>query len=307
MPIAYNPSMGQDVQPLRRTLPQPPNVGGSTATAGAGIKSIVSGSTDPINDPIPNSTTYLNETNAANLAYDQAKSQLLAQRNSLYHQYGLTETGAVDVNNPYGDYQSLLGTEGAALDSARNDSVARGLGTGGLANQEEAGLIPGQRREQLGFQRNVDQAGMDYSQGLMSAESDRSSSYNQAYQDALMNAIASGLFTTASGGSNGGGSGGSDSTGGETTASSSQSRSTSNSPRAKTVSPGLSYYVPPAKAQLVAKASEKALTIARKSGAPAPKAALAARSAGLNAAYGLGAYKAPAKKTKKPAPYLGRH
>lgn len=193
MPILFNPSIGQDALPQtpqqKKQAVEPPRVGGSQTTQQPPApKSEFS---------IPNSSVYLNETNAANMAFEKAKSQLLANRNSLYHQYGLTDSGAVDVNNPYGQYQALLGAEGAALDSTHNDAIARGLGTGGLANQAEAALIPQQRADQLNFQRMVDQAGLDYSLGLNEAQDTKSASYNTAYQDALQDALARGLFDIA--------------------------------------------------------------------------------------------------------------
>lgn len=178
----------QDEVPRRPQ--QPPAVGG--AQTGADEQQQPSAPNSEFS--IPNSSVYLNETSAANTAYEKAKAQLLANRNSLYHQYGLSDTGAVDINNPYGQYQMLLGSEGRQLDTARNNSIGRGLGTGGLANQDEASLIPGMRLEQLGFQRNVDQAGSDYSSGLLDAENSRTSAINQAYQDALQDALARGLF-----------------------------------------------------------------------------------------------------------------
>lgn len=189
MPFIFNPTTGQDAPtPQRKQQQAPPPALGGSGDAGSGVKTPYS---------LQNSSVYLNETNAANAAYEKAKAQLLANRNSLYHQYGLTDTGAVDVNNPYGEYQSLLGTEGAALDSAHNDAIARGLGSGGLANQGEASLIPQQRLEQLGFQHQVDQSGSDYASGLEDAASTKTGAYNTAYQDALQDALARGLFDAA--------------------------------------------------------------------------------------------------------------
>ena len=191
MPFIFNPTTGQDA-PTTQRKPQapPPALGGAGGITNAGAA-------PKQQYQLTNSSVYLNETNAANAAYEKAKAQLLANRNSLYHQYGLTDTGAVDVNNPYGEYQSLLGTEGAALDSAHNDAIARGLGSGGLANQGEASLIPQQRLEQLGFQHQVDQAGSDYASGLEDAASTKTGAYNTAYQDALQDALARGLFDAA--------------------------------------------------------------------------------------------------------------
>lgn len=181
-------------------LPSPKSqqtAGAPPSAPASQTQSSASGNYNP-NNPIPGSSVYLNETNAANLAYNNAKNQLLAQRNSLYHQYGLTDTGSVDPLNQYGEYQSLLGTEGAALDQADNAALDRGLGVGGIANQGESALRTSQGAEQLAFQRQVDQAGLDYSQGLQNAEVARANAINQAYMDALNTAIASGYFNTPS-------------------------------------------------------------------------------------------------------------
>lgn len=148
-------------------------------------------------DPIPGSSVYLGESNAALQAYQSAQNQLLSQRNSLYHQYGLLSDGSVDPNNQFGDYQELLGSEGSALDAADNDALGRGLGTGGLAMQGETSLKNQQGSEQLGFQNEVDQAGSDYSNGLENAGSTYSGALNSAYMDAVNAAIAAGAFNTA--------------------------------------------------------------------------------------------------------------
>jgi hypothetical protein len=180
---------------MRYTLPgdrQPPAVGGAQNPQTQSTPNA------PHSDySIPNSSVYLEGTAAANAAYEKAKAQRLADRNSLYHQYGLTDTGATDINNPYGEYQMLLGSEGRQLDSARNDAIGRGLGTGGLANQGEESLIPGIRLEQLGFQHSVDKAGADYATGLNNDENQRTGSIQQAYQNALQDALARGLFDPA--------------------------------------------------------------------------------------------------------------
>lgn len=146
---------------------------------------------------IPGASTYLGEESAAQKAYDDAQTQLLSQKNSLYHQYGLTSDGQVDANDPYGEYQTLLGTEGSALDSADNAALDRGLGTGGLAMQGEQSLRQGQGAEQLNFNQLVDSAGSQYAQGLATAGETRTQADIQAEADAAAAAANSGNYDTA--------------------------------------------------------------------------------------------------------------
>lgn len=203
MPLSAQALQGQGIASVIKkattaTTNQPNTPGGtppSQINAGGGNTPSVT-DYNP-NDPIPGSSVYLGEQNAANLAYENAKNQLLSQRNSLYHQYGLLDNGAVDPNNQFGAYQLLLGNEGSALDAADNDALDRGLGTGGLAMQGESALRNAQGAEQLAFQQQVDRVGSDYASGLAGAEQTRSSATNQAYLDALNTAIASGYFTPA--------------------------------------------------------------------------------------------------------------
>lgn len=151
--------------------------------------------TAPQSAPIPGAGIYAQQQNLAEKAYQDAVAQLQARRNSLYHEYGLNNKGAVDPMSQFGEYQQLLGSEGGALDAADNASLDRGLGTGGLAMQGETGLRGQQGAENLAFQRQVAQVGQDYASGVLGAQQQRSSSMLEAQQTALANALAAGDFT----------------------------------------------------------------------------------------------------------------
>lgn len=143
---------------------------------------------------IPGASTYLAQESQAQQAYEQAQNTLLSNRNSLYHQYGLTSDGSVDPNDQYGQYQTLLGNEGSALDSADQSALDRGLGTGGLAMQGEQSLRQGQGEQNLAFQQQVDQAGQDYAGGLANASEARDTSINQAELSAAIAAANAGQY-----------------------------------------------------------------------------------------------------------------
>lgn len=191
MAFQYSPSQGQD------QIKRPKAPGGATIPAGGDPNQGTSPSTGTTGDPIPNASVYLGQENQANLAYENAKNQLLTQRNSLYHQYGLDASGNVDPSNQYGDYQMLLGSEGSALDDARNASADRGLAGPGLGNQEESSLRFQQGAEQQGFKRQVDQAGADYSSGLIQAGQQKQQAYLDAENQAAQQAYLDQLFTQA--------------------------------------------------------------------------------------------------------------
>lgn len=150
---------------------------------------------------LPYAGVYLEQQNSAEKAYENAQTQLLATRNSLYHRYGLTDTGAVDPYSRYGDYQVMLGREGADLDAAREDAVGRGLGSGGLANQAQSALKQQDGAEQLDFQNQVLGADSDYRTGLAQALASKNLAFQQAEeqanQDAINFMLANGYFTQA--------------------------------------------------------------------------------------------------------------
>lgn len=147
------------------------------------------------NDPIPNASVYLDAQNQAELAYEQAQAQLLKQRNALYHSYGLLDNGSVDPNNPYGQYQQMLGAEGAALDADRSDAVGRGLGGGpGLANQASAQTKYQNAVQNAAFQNQVNSAEANYENGLQQALQARNAAMLEAERQAALDAILNGLF-----------------------------------------------------------------------------------------------------------------
>lgn len=145
-------------------------------------------------DPIPGSGGYAAQEALAERAYQEAVAQLTQQRNSLYHQYGLTTSGSVDPHSQFGEYQSMLGNEGSALDQARNDAAGRGLGVGGLANQGEKALKTADNTEHLQFQEKVDQEQHNYDNSLINAKTQEQGSILAAEQGAYNNALTQGLF-----------------------------------------------------------------------------------------------------------------
>lgn len=189
---------------------QPPSPGGTTPQQTAAWV--------PQGTSLPYAGVYLEQQNAAEKAYEDAQTQLQATHSALYHRYGLLDNGQVDPFNRYGDYQTMLGSEGAALDAAREDAIGRGLGSGGLARQGESALRQQQGAEQLGFQQQVLGADSDLRVGLAQALAARNAAFQQAEeqanQDALQKMLADGYFTLASAQSGGGGSDNTDSPGG---------------------------------------------------------------------------------------------
>lgn len=176
---------------------------------------------NPSTPNLPYAGVYLEQQNQAQAAYEQAQNSLLAQRNTLYHSYGLTDSGEVDPYNQYGQYQSMLGREGADLDTARNDSIGRGIGTGGLANQSQSALRNNDALEQLGFKQMVLGTQNDYSNGLAAALAQRNSAFlsaeEQANQDALSALMAQGYWQQPGPSGDDGSGSGTDDKGGSTT------------------------------------------------------------------------------------------
>lgn len=138
---------------------------------------------------IPNAGVYGQQQANAELAYQNAVAQAQSKKNSMYHQYGLTSTGEVDPFNQYGQYQQMLQSQGADLDSVQNNAMERGLGGGpGLGNQAERGLRYANGVANLGFQGQVNQIGTDYGLAMGDAEVSKRNAMTQALQDALSSA-----------------------------------------------------------------------------------------------------------------------
>jgi hypothetical protein len=150
---------------------------------------------------IPNPGVYGEMELQALQAWQRAKSALRERQGQIWQQYGFKgkfddATGAVsgvelDVNNPYGEYQQMLGNQGRDLDSATEEAESRGLGGGGLGAQGVTRARGGHGMEQVNFGRrfssdNADvqsgwqNAGFSYQQALLAAQ-------RAAIQDAINN------------------------------------------------------------------------------------------------------------------------
>lgn len=183
-----------------------------TGMPGNAIYSLPSNSNTPNTQPTgsgnsgsfsisPDAGIYGSESAAALSAYQAAQSQLLAQRNSLYNQYGFTQSGLVDPNNPYGQYQQLLGSEGHQLDADMADAAGRNLGTGGLAHQQESYDRAQQGATNMQFQRQVGDVATNYGLGLQSAKASYDQALAQAQSDAMMAALQEALANMGNNGS----------------------------------------------------------------------------------------------------------
>lgn len=190
----------------------------ATSSAAAAAAATTGGSSDiwgdlekqkvgGIGGSIPGAGVYLQQQAQAELAFNNAKAQLTAQKNRAFSQFGLTSEGAVDPMSQYGGYQQLLHNHAVDLMGASEHSVQRGLGAGsGLANQEEANLRYGQNAEDLDFQRGVADQESQYTQGAQGALQTRNAAFLDAQMQALANAISQNAFAPAGGvGGEGGG------------------------------------------------------------------------------------------------------
>lgn len=146
-----------------------------------------SGTTPP--SIIPDAGVYGAETAAATNAYNNAVAQATARRNSLYNQYGLNNMGGVDPNNPLGQYQQMLGSQATQFMADKENAVMRGLGTGGLANQQLSQDRRAANAQNWGFQNQVGQVGTDYESTLQNALGVEQSAIAQAYNDAIQAAL----------------------------------------------------------------------------------------------------------------------
>lgn len=224
---------------------------------------------------------YAGAANTAKLAYDQAVTQIGQKRSDLLRQYGYKASFdptsgqmsglSVDAGNPFGSLQSMLRNQSQQDDQAVWGAQDRGL-HGGLANQAASNL-----KYQHGYESS--QLGQGLVGGVNSLTNEftnAGTNYNnalyQAQQYAAQNAIDNGQFNQADYSGldavpygdngvvdNGGGGGGTGTT---------------------TTKP-----ISASKAATISKVSAAALAKAKRAGASAPAAALAARSAGMNAAY----------------------
>lgn len=144
-----------------------------------------------IGDLIPNAPTYLSAEAQATAAYQNALSQINQNRQSTLQQYGYMgsidpRTGTInnirtDPNNQYGEYQTMLNTHAANQAAVRANAAARGLGTGGLAEQgitadhrsfgaDSAQLGTNLMNALMGFQTQQNQAQTSMNDTLWQAE-----------------------------------------------------------------------------------------------------------------------------------------
>jgi hypothetical protein len=117
----------------------------------------------------------------------------------LYNQYGLDNAGAVDPNNPYGQYEQMLNAQGSQFQGDQADAAARGLGIGGLANQAESRDRAAAGAQDFQFQQQANQVSQDYNQQMQAALSGQQTADAQAYQDALNTALQNQLAALSSG------------------------------------------------------------------------------------------------------------
>ena len=167
-----------------------------------------------IGDLIPNSPIYLGAEAQATAAYNNALAQINQNRQATLQQYGYMGTidphsGTItqmktDPFNQFGEYQVMLNTHAADQTAARANAAARGLGSGGLAEQ---GITADHRSfgadsAQLGA--NLMNALMGFQTQQNQAQTAMDNSLWQAELSAAMQAIMDGAFNTApdSGGDN---------------------------------------------------------------------------------------------------------
>ena len=148
---------------------------------------------------IPDAGVYGAQTAAATNAYNNAVAQATAQRNQLYNQYGLTNQGAVDINNPQGQYEQMLGAQGQQFQADQADAISRGLRGPGLANQQLSADRNQAQAQDFGFQQQVNQVSQGYNQQMQDALSQEQNAIAQAQQDALNTALQNQLAALTSG------------------------------------------------------------------------------------------------------------
>lgn len=166
----------------------------------------------PPASPIPG-TGYASAAATANAAYQQALAQINGQRQQAMQSFGYRGTidpttgqltdMQVDPNNPYGQYQQMLGQGATDQAGVRSAAAARGLGSvtgargGGLAAQDLAAakLAFGGQSAALG--QNL----MSTLSGLTTQQNDAQNTMNnalwQAEQDAASKAIQDQAFNPA--------------------------------------------------------------------------------------------------------------
>lgn len=130
---------------------------------------------------IEGSNPYLGEYDAfaatAKTAYQQALAKIATQRTGFQTGYGLGPDGKPLANQPYGQYQQMLGS--MAGDAEAQDAMgrARGLG-GGISRQAQEAVSRRNRQTTYDF-------GQNYQAGLTSF-ADAETGATQGYNNSLM-------------------------------------------------------------------------------------------------------------------------
>lgn len=152
----------------------------------------------PTGQPAPFVGPYEWDQPNAQAAYESALAQIGQQRQTLYHNYGVDSSGALDMqNNPYGYMEQLAQANAANVDQAGASARHRGLAGSGLEAQGERFA-----QEQAGAQtQGAVDALLQGTNQLGTAESGALDTLNQRlFQDKLAEdeyAQSHNLFTTA--------------------------------------------------------------------------------------------------------------
>lgn len=140
-------------------------------------------------------------------AYQKAIARIGNKRSQTLQQYGYRATGYDDHGNPtglgvdqysrYGEYQMMLHDDAMAAMQAQDDSISRGLGSGGLANQAESNAqwAHGQRSYDLG--RSLTTAFSDLQEERLQADQTYAEAKWQAERQAALDAIAAQAYAPA--------------------------------------------------------------------------------------------------------------
>lgn len=232
---------------------------------------------------IPGASGYAGAASLATNAYNNALARLNQKRMGTLRSYGYQAdvdptTGVlnnlrVDANNPYGQYQTMLRSHADAAQSAQDEALGRGL-HGGLAHQLEDNTRYGFGADAANLGTSLQDTLTGYQDEQNSAAYDRDNALWQAQHQAELEAAAAGAFNTGDYSGNDYG----DYSDPGTTDSSTATTPTAVS-AAKAKKPPKSVVV----TQKGVPASTKSKVVNK-----AAAAALAARSQGMNAKYGLG-------------------
>lgn len=159
---------------------------------------------------IPDAATYGTQQAYATQAYQKAKNNLQNQQLSWLNQYGMTgnynaDSGGfdnihIDPNNQYGLIQQNRNSEAVDLNSARDNAIGRGIGSGGLGAQMGSSMKfqHGVQDQQLGTQ--FTQGMGQFSQGLNDAADTYQQALFQAENEAITRALQNQEFEAYSNG-----------------------------------------------------------------------------------------------------------